>query len=293
MVTLEKSAEKKIPTRRDARILVMQACYAVIVGELAVIEVYQSLLSEIVNNIRTEAREKQREYTRRLGEIELNAPNEVADNKSGAPMLKSLREYAVTIIELADFITKLFQGTLERRMQYEAMIDACVENRSADRIVPIDRILVMLGMEELLYFPTIPVKVTINEYIEISKEYSTEKSNIFVNGLLDKFYNQFEHEGRVKKEGIGLLQNKRPSPKNFDKKRVFKQHNNTAIPVVEGNDVKSSLKGLGDNATGLTNENKLNNLNSSALQELSVTPALPHKNLIKKRKRLIKEISNE
>ena len=58
---------------------------------------------------------------------------------------------------------------------------------------------------ELLYFPTIPTKVTMNEYIEISKDYSTPKSNIFVNGILDKMIKDFDQKGRLNKTGRGLL----------------------------------------------------------------------------------------
>jgi N utilization substance protein B len=58
---------------------------------------------------------------------------------------------------------------------------------------------------ELLYFPTIPTKVTMNEYIEISIDYSTPKSNIFVNGVLDKMIKDFDQKGRLNKTGRGLL----------------------------------------------------------------------------------------
>ena len=58
---------------------------------------------------------------------------------------------------------------------------------------------------EFLKFPSIPVKVTINEYLELAKEYSTPKSSIFINGILDNLVKDFTNEGKMKKSGRGLL----------------------------------------------------------------------------------------
>ena len=68
-----------------------------------------------------------------------------------------------------------------------------------------DSILIKMATAELLYFPTIPAKVTMNEYIEISKDYSTPKSNVFINGILDKMIKDFNKKGRLNKIGRGLL----------------------------------------------------------------------------------------
>ena len=65
-------------------------------------------------------------------------------------------------------------------------------------------VLIKMALCEFLKFPTIPVKVTINEYLEIAKEYSTPKSSIFINGILDKLVKQYESENKLKKEGRGL-----------------------------------------------------------------------------------------
>ena len=65
--------------------------------------------------------------------------------------------------------------------------------------------MIKMAIAEVLYFPTIPPKVTMNEYIEISKDYSTPKSNIFINGILDKMIKDFEDLGRLNKSGRGLV----------------------------------------------------------------------------------------
>ena len=78
-------------------------------------------------------------------------------------------------------------------------------NWDSDRIAVLDAIMIKMAMAELLFFPTIPAKVTMNEYIEISKDYSTPKSNIFINGILDKTIRDFEESGRLNKSGRGLI----------------------------------------------------------------------------------------
>lgn len=78
-------------------------------------------------------------------------------------------------------------------------------NWDSDRIALLDAIMIKMAMAELLFFPTIPPKVTMNEYIEISKDYSTPKSNIFINGILDKAIKDFEKSGRLNKSGRGLI----------------------------------------------------------------------------------------
>ena len=75
----------------------------------------------------------------------------------------------------------------------------------ADRIAELDAIMIKMGIAEFLKFPSIPVKVTLNEYVEIAKEYSTPKSSVFVNGILDTLSKDFQQEGKLKKIGRGLL----------------------------------------------------------------------------------------
>ena len=79
------------------------------------------------------------------------------------------------------------------------LIDPKLVNWDADRVAIIDLILLHLGICELLYFPTIPVKVTINEYIDLAKEYSTLQSGQFVNGLLDNVHKELLQENKIQK----------------------------------------------------------------------------------------------
>lgn len=78
-------------------------------------------------------------------------------------------------------------------------------NWDKERIADIDTILIKMAIGEFLHFPSIPVKVTINEYLEIAKEYSTAKSSIFINGVLDKISKEYQEENRLNKMGRGLM----------------------------------------------------------------------------------------
>jgi N utilization substance protein B len=69
-----------------------------------------------------------------------------------------------------------------------------------------DQLLMQMAISELLNFETIPVKVTLNEYIELSKDYSSQKSKVFINGVIDKLAIRFNEEGKLKKLGRGLIE---------------------------------------------------------------------------------------
>lgn len=89
--------------------------------------------------------------------------------------------------------------------KYCDMVAGSVSNWDNDRIVSTDMCIIILGMAEAVAFPTIPVKVTINEYVEISKFFGTPKSKIFVNGILDRLIQKMSQEGMIVKSGKGLL----------------------------------------------------------------------------------------
>jgi N utilization substance protein B len=80
-----------------------------------------------------------------------------------------------------------------------------LKNWDADRVAIIDMVLIKMGMIEFKDFPTIPTKVTLNEYVELSKVYSTDKSKDFVNGILDRILKKMQKEDLVQKEGRGLM----------------------------------------------------------------------------------------
>lgn len=107
---------------------------------------------------------------------------------------------------------KIFAGQLFRRVllncnKYDEMIENKISNWEFDRVAKIDIILLRMAVCEFLEFPSIPVKVTINEYIDISKIFSSPKSKQFINGMLDKLAIQMKEEGMMKKSGRGLIEN--------------------------------------------------------------------------------------
>lgn len=87
-----------------------------------------------------------------------------------------------------------------------SIIEPNLKNWDADRVAVIDMILLKMALSELMIFPTIPTKVTLNEFVEISKLYSTEKSKDFINGILDRLLKKLEQEGKINKEGRGLVE---------------------------------------------------------------------------------------
>ena len=106
------------------------------------------------------------------------------------------------------FFQQLFELYLSEENYYEKLISEKTKTWSADRIAVIDKILMKLAICEMTNFPNIPVKVSINEYIDISKSYSTPKSGQYINGMLDEISKKLSDEGKIKKSGRGLIDNK-------------------------------------------------------------------------------------
>ena len=106
-----------------------------------------------------------------------------------------------------EFADTLFKQTLVDDAKFEALIGGSVQNWDVDRVALLDKIILKMALCEMQLFRGIPVKVTINEYIEISKLYSTPKSKQFVNGVLDKLAQDLAASGDIRKSGRGLLDN--------------------------------------------------------------------------------------
>jgi N utilization substance protein B len=104
-----------------------------------------------------------------------------------------------------DFVSQLFRKTILKQTEYEKDIAEKTPNWESDRIAEIDMILIKMSITEFINFPSIPTRVTINEYIEISKDYSTEKSSFFINGVLDKLSREFIADKKIVKIGRGLI----------------------------------------------------------------------------------------
>lgn len=104
------------------------------------------------------------------------------------------------------FILELFTQTVRHQEEYQKLIAEKTKNWDSERIALLDTLLMQMALSEMLHFPSIPVKVTINEYIDISKVYSTGKSNTFINGVLDKILGELRSAGRIHKRGRGLVE---------------------------------------------------------------------------------------
>lgn len=103
------------------------------------------------------------------------------------------------------FAMNLFRKTVLHQDEYLKKIEGKTPNWEKDRIAQLDLILIMMAQCEFLNFNSIPVKVSLNEYLEISKDYSTPKSSYFINGILDNLVKEFDKEGKINKIGRGLM----------------------------------------------------------------------------------------
>lgn len=104
-----------------------------------------------------------------------------------------------------DFVRDLFRKTVLNEKELAKTYDDKTPNWDSDRIAEVDTIILKMAICEFLKFPSIPVKVTLNEYLEIAKEYSTPKSSIFINGILDNLVKELTESKKLVKVGRGLM----------------------------------------------------------------------------------------
>ncbi|MDH4058218.1 MAG: transcription antitermination factor NusB [Cyclobacteriaceae bacterium] len=107
-----------------------------------------------------------------------------------------------------DFMERLFSGSASLSPDHQKLIADNTRNWEVERLPLTDRVILEMAITELITFPSIPVKVTINEYIELAKNYSTPKSRQFINGILDVISKELKTTGNLKKSGRGLMDNK-------------------------------------------------------------------------------------
>ncbi|WP_121248976.1 transcription antitermination factor NusB [Mucilaginibacter phyllosphaerae] len=117
-----------------------------------------------------------------------------------------LAEISGNWVEDREFVVNLFEQSIRHDAQYQELIAQKTQNWEPDRIAMMDTLLMKMAIVEFLNFTSIPVKVTINEYLEISKEFSTPKSNSFINGILDKILFELKADNKIKKIGRGLIE---------------------------------------------------------------------------------------
>ena len=105
-----------------------------------------------------------------------------------------------------EFLEQLFSRTLALSTEHDEAIEEVASNWDIERIATIDLLLLRMALAEARSFESVPLKVTINEYIDLAKFYSTEKSGAFVNGVLDKLFASMREDGRIVKTGRGLIE---------------------------------------------------------------------------------------
>lgn len=106
-----------------------------------------------------------------------------------------------------EFMSVLFNKTILYKQEFEALIDKHTKNWELERIANMDMLLMEMALAEILHIPNVPVKASLNEYIDISKEYSTPNSKTFVNGVLDKIIAELKRDNKINKAGRGLKEN--------------------------------------------------------------------------------------
>lgn len=122
-------------------------------------------------------------------------------NKKNSFKIPNIKDYEEEIT----FGEKLIKQVFDKNNKLKSFLDGRIPNWDTKRIAQIDLAILISAIAELIYFPLIPVKVTINEYIEISKEYSSPKSSVFINGVLDKIIKDLTEDGTISKTGRGLI----------------------------------------------------------------------------------------
>ncbi len=104
-----------------------------------------------------------------------------------------------------EFAYQLLRSSIVHHDEYRKIIESYVDNWDIERVAFIDNLIMQMAINELVEFPSIPVKVTFDEYLELAKYYSTPKSSIFINGLLDKISADLTQKGKITKTGRGLI----------------------------------------------------------------------------------------
>lgn len=124
--------------------------------------------------------------------------------KMSTPEFKSLMPLFKDDDDL-EFTKTLFRKSILNSEEYREIIKKHLRNWELDRVAFIDVLIMEMAITEFLFFPSIPTKVSLNEYIDLAKYYSTDKSRTFINGIMDKILQTLRNEGKVQKTGRGLI----------------------------------------------------------------------------------------
>ena len=131
----------------------------------------------------------------------IDISNEIETKIKSSFKIPDINDYKEEIV----FGEKLISQVFKNKNELKSFLDGRIPNWDTKRIAQIDLAIIISAIAEFIYFPLIPVKVSINEYIEISKEYSSPKSSVFINGVLDKIIKDLTKDGTISKSGRGLI----------------------------------------------------------------------------------------
>lgn len=134
---------------------------------------------------------------------------EIGENPADEILKYILKEKLGKDKEALKFAEQLFLRTVDMMQELDTIIEEQIRNWEINRLAVIDKLILRIALCELLRFDDIPTKVTINEAIELAKNYSTQKSGKFVNGIIDAALNVLTKEGRINKTGRGLMESTR------------------------------------------------------------------------------------
>jgi transcription antitermination protein NusB len=157
-------------------------------------------------------------------------PEEVKESEADTPI--QWRDKDV------EFAHQLLQSALNHEAQFDEIIERLAKNWELERIALIDRQLLRMGLAEILSFVDIPPRVTLNEIIELAKSYSTDKSNIFINGILDAAVDELRDAGKVHKEGRGLQEISNSEKAENDANALIKEESGST-PLEAISDINS------------------------------------------------------
>lgn len=131
---------------------------------------------------------------------------EVGKNSPQQATKLIIKESLNSDTEAIKFAEKLLLTTVDSASDHDKLIDDHIKNWDVVRLAIMDKLILRMAISEMLYFDDVPTKVSINEAIELAKEYSTRKSGNFVNGILDAILSTLNSEEKIKKKGRGLIE---------------------------------------------------------------------------------------
>lgn len=185
--------DKKSPTLDDQKKFINHLFKKVILGKTVINEFFEEEVLRWAEDI----------------EIVKGLVEKTVKSYNGEPNSNiQLHTLSINWEEDREFVEKLYNKASDLEQPYKDLIANNTRNWEVDRLPLTDRMILEMAIAELLEFPGIPVKVTINEYIELAKNYSTPKSRQFINGILDVIAKELKDTGVVKKSGRGLMDNK-------------------------------------------------------------------------------------